>query len=118
MHAFVTAILLGMARFDAFNTDAQAEPPDGELAQVEESVSGGERNAVVAADVGGQTALLKEPFKHESVGFFGGREGLTGEEKTAGVIGDGQRIAVLMIAEQELAFVIGAPQLIGFLADG
>jgi hypothetical protein len=61
---------------------------------------------------------LKEPFKHESVGFFGGREGLTGEEKTAGVIGDGQRIAVLMIAEQELAFVIGAPQLIGFLADG
>src|SRR5260370_6939165 len=119
MHAVVTAVLLGMAWLDAFDADAQVERPGGEVAQVEESVRGGERNGVVAADVGGQAALLKKPFKHgESVVFFGGREGLTGEEKTAGVISDGQRVAVLVIAEQELALVIGAPQLIGLLAQG
>jgi len=32
------------------------------------------------------------------------------------MIGDGQRVAVLTIAQQELAFVIGAPQFIGTLA--
>lgn len=32
MHAFMAAILLGMARLDPFNTDAQSEPPDRELA--------------------------------------------------------------------------------------
>jgi sRNA-binding carbon storage regulator CsrA len=32
------------------------------------------------------------------------------------VIGDGQRITVLTIAQQELAFVIGAPELVGKFA--
>jgi hypothetical protein len=32
------------------------------------------------------------------------------------MVGDRQRITVLVIAEQELPFVIGAPQLIGALA--
>src|ERR1700682_2056034 len=119
MHAFVTAILLGMAWLDPFDADAEPEPPNRQLAQVEESVSGSERNTVIAADVGGQAALLKKPFKHdESVVFFGGRKRLTGEEKTAGVIGHGQRAAVLTIAEQELTFVIGAPKLVGLLAEG
>src|SRR5580704_4575580 len=35
MHAFMAAVLLGMSGLDAFNADPQAEPPDGELAQVE-----------------------------------------------------------------------------------
>ena len=38
---------------------------------------------------------------------------LTGEQEAAGVIGDGQRIAIFTVAQQELAFVIGAPQLVG-----
>src|SRR5580704_14110499 len=118
MHALVTAILLGMAWLDSFNADAQPEPPDRQLAQVEQSVSGSEGNTVIAADAGGQAALLKKPFKHgESVGFFGAREGFTGEQKTAGVIGDRQRIAVLVISQQELAFIVGAPQLVGPLAQ-
>jgi len=55
-------------------------------------------------------ALLKKPFKHdESVVFSGRREGFTGEEITAGVIGDGQRVAILTIAQRELTLVIGAP---------
>jgi hypothetical protein len=29
MHAFMTAILLGMAGLNAFDANAQAQPPDG-----------------------------------------------------------------------------------------
>src|SRR5207253_1378630 len=58
-----------------------------------------------------------ERLKHsESVVFPGRRKGFTGEQKPAGVVGDGQRIAVMMTPQQKLAFVIGAPQLIGALA--
>jgi hypothetical protein len=32
MHAFVTAILLGMTGSNAFDANAQAQPPDGKLA--------------------------------------------------------------------------------------
>jgi hypothetical protein len=61
-------------------------------------VSGSEGNTVIAANVGGQATLLKKSFKHsESVVFLGGREGFTGEEKPAGVVGDRQRIAVLVV---------------------
>ena len=78
---------------------------------------GSERHIVIAADVGGQAAFLKKPLKHrESVLFPGRRKGFTGEQKAAGMVGDRQRITVLVIAEQELPFVIGAPQLIGALA--
>ena len=35
MHAFVPAVLLRMPRLDAFNANAQAEPPDRQFAQVE-----------------------------------------------------------------------------------
>src|SRR6266851_8612624 len=119
MHALVAAILLGMAGLDPFNAHPQPEPPDREFAQVEQGMRGSERNAVVAADVGRQAALLKKPLKHcKSVVFAGRRKRLTGEEKTAGMIGDGQRVAVLTIAQQELALVIGAPQFIGSLAQG
>ena len=115
MHVLMTAVLLRMTRLDPFNADSEAEPPDRELAQIKQSVSGSERNTVIAADVGGQAALLEKPLKHgECVCFFGGTEGFTGEKKAAGVIGDGQRIAVLMIAQQELALVVGAPSSLGF----
>ena len=59
MHALMAAILLGMARFDPFHADAQAQPPDRELAQVESSVRGSEGQAIIATDAGGQAALLK-----------------------------------------------------------
>src|ERR1700730_6908340 len=119
MHALMTAILLRMARLDALNADAEPEPPDRQLAQVEQGMGGSERDTIIAAHVGRQTALLKKPFKHcKSVVFFSGTERLTGEEITAGMIRNGQRVAVLMIAQQELALVIGAPKLIGFLAQG
>src|SRR6202042_2795302 len=118
MHAFLAAILLGVTGLDPFDADTEPEPPDRQFAPVEQGLGGSEGNTVSAADAGWQAALLKKPFQHgESVVFLGGRQGFTGEQKTAGGIGGGQRIAVLTIAQQELSLVIGAPQLVGLLAQ-
>ena len=53
MHALVTTILLGSTWFDALDANTEAKPPDSKFAQVEQSVCGSERHAVVTADVGG-----------------------------------------------------------------
>src|SRR5690349_18941187 len=100
MHAFVTAVLLGMARLDALNADAQPEPPDRQLAQIKQGVRRSEWNAVVAANVRRQAAFFKKPFKHgKSEVFPGRRKSLAAQQVAAGVIGDGQRITVLTVAE-------------------
>src|SRR5579862_9795759 len=117
MHPFMAAILLRMARLDPFDADAQPEPPDREFAQVKQSVRGSEGHTVIAADVGGQATLLKKSFKHSERVIFSGRgKSFAGEKKTAGVIGDGPRITVLTIAQQEFAFIVSAPEFIGTLA--
>src|SRR5438105_2421390 len=70
----------------------------------------------VAANVGGQPMLFEKPLKYsESVIFSCGGKSLTGEKKTAGVIGDREWITILAVAKQELAFIVGAPQLVGTL---
>ena len=72
-----------------------------------------EGHAIITANVGGQAAFLKEPLQHgKGLIFAGRRKRFTSEQKTAGAIGDGQRITVLAIAQQKLAFVIGTPELI------
>jgi len=117
MHAFVAAILLRMAGLDTFNANAQAEPPDRELAQVKQGMSGSKRNAVIAADVSGQSTLPEKPFKHgKSIVFAGRGESFAAQKISAGMIGDRERVTVLVVAQQELALVIGAPELVGILA--
>src|SRR4029077_8128923 len=112
----VSAILLGMARLDAFDTNAEAKPPDGEFVEVEQSVRGSEGHTVITANVGGQGALAKKPFKYgKSILLPSRGKRLTGEQRTAGVVGDRERVAVVLVAEQELAFVVGAPEFIGSL---
>jgi hypothetical protein len=106
-----------MARLDTFNANSRPEPPDRQLAQVEQRVGRSEGNAVIAADFERQTALLKKPLKHDkSIVLLGGGKNLAAQKKTACRIGDGQRVAVLMIPQQELALVIGAPQFMRSLA--
>ena len=61
-HAFVASVVLGRAGLDAFDPNAPAQPPAGPFAEMEEGRSGSEGGAVVAAQVGGQAGLLKEPF--------------------------------------------------------
>jgi len=53
-----------MAGLDAFDADAEPEPPKRNPAQVEQGVGGSEGDPVIAADVRRQAALMKQPFKH------------------------------------------------------
>jgi hypothetical protein len=115
VHAFMAAILLGVSWLDPFDIDAKASPPDRELTQSVEGVTAGERNAIVGAYRCRQPEVLESPFKNsEGIHFLGGRKGVNGEQISAGVVGDGQGIAVLPIGEHELALVIGTPELVGF----
>ena len=99
MHAFVAAILLRMAGLDTLNANAEAKPPDGKFAEVEQSMGRCKRDTIVAADVSRQATFLKQPLKDsEGVVFPGGRKGFAGEQKTTGVIGDCKGITVLAIA--------------------
>src|SRR6266853_4972057 len=59
VHAFMPAILLRMTGLDAFDGDAQAQPPDRERGEVEQRGGRGEGHAVVRADASGQAALFK-----------------------------------------------------------
>src|SRR5687767_1758102 len=114
MEALVPPILLRMAWRNPLQADAEAEPPNGELAQSVQRVRGGEGHAVVRANGLGQPKLLKRALEDsEGVAFFGRRERFTGEQIATGEVGDGQRVAVPPIAEEKLALVVGAPESIG-----
>jgi hypothetical protein len=63
MHAFMASILLGMARLNALNANAEAKPPDGKFAEVEQRMRRGKRDTIVAADVCRQATVLKQALK-------------------------------------------------------
>src|SRR5215831_16750841 len=67
MHAFMAAVLLGVARLNPLDANTKPEPPDRELAQIKQGMGGSEGHAVIAADVGRQAALLKKPLKHSEI---------------------------------------------------
>jgi hypothetical protein len=113
MHAFVPAVLLGLARLDALDLDAEPEPPDGELGEIEQGIGAGKGDAVVAADGSGQAAFFEEALESgEGQLFPGGFKRFTQQQIARGVIGDSEGIAVGLVAELELALVIGAPQVV------
>ena len=114
VHALVAAVLLRMAGLDALDGDAEAEPPDRELGEIEQGIGTGEGHAVVGADGQRQAALAKQPLEGGKGGVFAGRfEGFAQQQEARGMVGDGQRVAVPAIAELELALEVGAPQSLG-----
>lgn len=50
VHAFVSAVLLRTAGLDAFDLDAQAQPPYREFGEVKQGIGAGKRYAVIRAD--------------------------------------------------------------------
>jgi len=50
VHAFMTAVLLWVARLYALDLYAQPEPPHGQFGEIEERIGTGKRNAVIGAD--------------------------------------------------------------------
>jgi len=108
-----------MSWLDALDRDAEPEPPDGELGQVEEGVGAGEGNAVVGADGLRQAALGEELLEGGDGKVLAGRfEGFAEQQEARGVVSDGQRVAIPSVAELELAFEVGAPELVGRGARG
>src|SRR5579863_3286427 len=111
MHTFVSTVLLRMAWLDALDGDAQAKPPNGQAAQVEQTVGGGKGHAVVGAHGLRQAAFLEKALKRgKSTLFLNRLHGFAEQEITAGMVGDGQRVAISLVAQHELALVVGAPQ--------
>ncbi len=119
VHALVASVLLRIAGLDAFDGDAEAEPPDGKPREIEEAVGRGEGNTIVGADGGGETAFAEETFEggHDGV-FAGPLVGFAHEQEARGVICHGEGIAVAPVAELELALEVGTPEIVGGGAGG
>src|SRR5215813_4191745 len=111
MHAFMATVLLRMAGLDSLNGNAEPQPPNGESAQVEQTIGRGERHTVVGTNGLGQAAFLKQALKsRKSSLFFDRLHSLAEQKVAAGVIGNGKRVAISFIPQHELALVVGAPQ--------
>jgi len=66
-----------------------------------------------------QAALAEQTIEGGNRRLFpDGFKSFAEEQEARGVVGNGQRIAVLAIAEPELAFEIGTPKVIGRCAGG
>ena len=59
VHALMAAVLLRAAWFDALNVDAEAEPPDGELGEIEQGVWASEGYSVVGSYCLGKAPLAE-----------------------------------------------------------
>jgi hypothetical protein len=111
VHALVAAVLLGMSRGNSFELNAEAQPPDRQLAEPVQRMRGCERHAVIGTHRLRQPEVLKGALKHaKRVALLRRRERFAGNQIATGKVGDGERLAVAVIGEQELAFVVGAPQ--------
>src|SRR5690349_4669916 len=114
MHPFMAAILLRPSRADPLDADPEAEPPDGELAEVEESIGRGEGDSIVRADCFRQAAFLEDPFEDaQGVLLPRGFQSFATEEVPGGGVRDGQRKAVSPASQHEPALVVGAPEVVG-----
>ena len=107
----MTAVLFWVPRLDALDVDAEAQPPDGQLRQTEQGVAGGEGHAVVCSDGSGQPEVLESSLENTEGKVRACRgNAFTGEQITGSIVGDGEWITVLAVAEHELAFVVSAPE--------
>ena len=113
VHPLVPAVLLWLARLDELGKDSQLDPPHRQLAQPAQRRRS-ERHPVVAADPAGQAVLLEDPGQHR-LGRLQqrARQPLAAQQVAAVVVRHRQRVAVLPVAQPELALVVHAPAVVG-----
>src|ERR1051325_1560635 len=110
VHSLVLSVLLGMRRLDELWADAKLDPPDRQAREPAKR-DRRERHTVVGANGIGQSVLAEQPFERFlDRNLFGRAESFAGEYVSAVLIGDRQRIAVVAVAHEELAFEVGGPQ--------
>ena len=112
MHPLMAPVLLRGGRFDPVVTNAELHPID---TQTREPVNGprGKRNAVISADDQRKSVLLEESREGALGRLMLGRwQCFTAQDKAGEPITDGQRIAVVPIAKQELALKVRRPDVI------
>src|SRR5258708_28282098 len=101
---------LRTAKRDSVKDNDEPQTANSESAQVEETIGRGEGHAIVGTNGLRQAAFLKQALKGSKSALFLDRlHGLAEQEVTAGVIGNGQGVAISFISEHELALLVGAP---------
>src|SRR6185437_10046661 len=111
VHAFMSAVLLGVAGRDALQADPQPEPPHGQFAQAVQRPRGRQGHAVVRANRGRQPELLKHALKDgKRRELARGFERFTSQEVAARKVRDRQRVTVAAVLEKKLALEIRAPE--------
>src|SRR5262249_28886559 len=119
VHALVASVLLRATWLDAFDLDAEPEPPHGELGKIKQRIGRSEGHTVVGSDGFGQAELFEDAFEsREGKPFLGGGSRSESKEMAAGEIRAGKRIEIPPICEHELALIVGAPQLVGLEGFG
>ena len=112
VHALVPAVLLGMARRDPFDARCRGAATTRPACSGRRAHAPRRTGTPLSVRIAcGQAKVLEGALEDgEGVALLRRRERLTREQIAAGEVGDRQRIAVAPIAEQELAFVVGAPE--------
>jgi hypothetical protein len=102
-----------MTGFDAFDCNTESEPPHRELRQVEQCIGTGKGHAIVRANGKWQAARAEQLFKGCARCIFACRlERFAQKQEARGMVGDGERVTIPSVAEPELTFEIGAPQIV------
>src|SRR5579871_1143701 len=70
VHAFMAPVLLGVAGTNAFDADAQAQPPDGKFGEIEQSIRRSKGNAIVGTDGLRQTPFFEKTLKAQKSRLF------------------------------------------------
>ena len=116
MHTFVATVLLRLSLFDSLRDDAKPYPPTGKMRYTTYTVRS-KRHTIVRPDPTGQSIFSEQPLKR----FLdrlqrGPRERMAVQKVSTLVIHNGQWIAPLPVAGEELPLKVGAPEIVGFVS--
>jgi hypothetical protein len=118
MHAFVSGVLLGLARLDELRGDAEFDPPDRELGEATDG-GRGEGVAVVGSDALREAEVAEEVTKTAEGGIEIEAEHAAALMKEAGVpVLDGEGKAEMTVQGAELTLEVGSPGSVGLLEEG